>query len=127
MVKVAAILGLAVAVAAPMAASAQQAGSVEVGLPDGRLAAAALSQGDFARAERRLTAVRPDAANDAARLINLGNAYAGLGRMVDARNAYQAARYAPEAMLVLADGSEASSRDIAIKAMDRLQASYAMR
>lgn len=127
MVKVAAILGLAVAVAAPMAASAQQAGSVEVGLPDGRLAAAALSQGDFARAERRLTAVRPDAANDAARLINLGNAYAGMGRMVDARNAYVAARYAPEAMLVLADGSEASSRDIAIKAMDRLQASYAMR
>lgn len=127
MLKVAAILGLAVASATPMVASAQQAGSVEVGLPDGRLAASALSDGDYGRAARRLTAVRPDAANDAGRLINLGNAYAGLGRMADARDAYMAARYAPDVMLVLADGSESSSRNVARKAMDRLQASYAMR
>src|SRR3546814_14508827 len=71
------------------------------------------------RSVKRLSLIAPDAANDPARLINLGNAYAGLGRMNDAREAYKSARYAPEGMLVLADGSEASSRDIARKAMRR--------
>ncbi|MDI1294349.1 MAG: tetratricopeptide repeat protein [bacterium] len=132
-----AILGLALIAAAPAAAFAasDHAGSAlpdsaqvsEVGLPDGRLASAALSSGQFARAATRLTVVRPDAANDPARLINLGNAYVGLGRIADARAAYMAARYAPDAMLVLADGSEASSRDVARRAMGRIEASYAMR
>lgn len=127
MLKVVAILGLAAAAAVPVMASAEPIGVVEVGLPDGRLAASALTSGDFTRAVRRLSAVRPDAANDPARLINLGNAYAGMGRMMDAKAAYAAARYAPESMLVLADGSEASSRDIAVRALGRLEASYAMR
>ncbi len=50
-----------------------------VGVPDGGLAARDLTAGDYAKAAKRLKAVWPDSANDPARLINLGNAYAGMG------------------------------------------------
>lgn len=124
MVKIAALLGLAL-LAAPVAASANEL--TQVGVPDGRLAAASLASGDFAKAARRLNVVRPDAANDPARLINLGNAYLGMGRLLDAKSAYTAARYAAEDTLILADGTEASSRDIARTALRRISASYASR
>jgi hypothetical protein len=124
MVKIAAFLGLAL-LAAAVAASANPL--TQVGVPDGRLAAASLSSGDFEKAARRLNAVRPDAANDPARLINLGNAYVGMGRLLDAKAAYTAARYAAEDMLTLADGTEASSRDIARTALRRINMSYASR
>lgn len=126
MSKVALILGVALVSLAPASAFASER-LVEVGLPDGRLASAALKAGEFDRAATRLTVVRPDAANDPARLINLGNAYVGLGRMADARAAYQSARYAPDIMLVTADGGEASSRDIARRALGRLEMRYAAR
>ncbi|HEY9578443.1 MAG TPA: tetratricopeptide repeat protein [Rhizorhapis sp.] len=122
--EMAVFLGFVLAVSAPVEAFAASAQAEEVGVPDGRLAASALTSGDYGKAVKRLSLIAPDAANDPARLINLGNAYAGLGRMNDAREAYKSARYAPEGMLVLADGSEASSRDIARKAMRRLDASY---
>ncbi len=118
MIKVVAFLGLAL-LAAPVAAIA--------GSPDGRLSGASLTSGDFQGAARRLTALRPEVENDPARLINLGNAYLGLGRMDDAKSAYIAARNVPEEMLLLADGTEASSRDIARTALRRLVAVYAAR
>ena len=90
-------------------------------------AAGALMRGDFDKAARRLNAVRPDAASDPARLINLGHAYLGMGRIADAHDAYKSARFAPESILVLANGDEASSRDIARRAISRVQATYAMR
>lgn len=126
MSKVALILGVALVSLAPASAFASER-LVEVGLPDGRLASTALSAGEYDRAAVRLNVVRPDAANDPARLINLGNAYVGLGRMADARAAYQSARYAPDMMLVTADGGEASSRDIARRALSRLETRYAAR
>lgn len=127
MVKVAVIVGLALACGVPAAAFAQPEEVVVVGVPDGGLAAASLMTRDYADAARRLAAPRPDAANDPARLINLGNAYTGLGRMADAREAYRSARFAPESRLVLANGQEASSRDVARLALGRLEARYAMR
>lgn len=127
MLKVAIALSAALAFVAPMAASAAPDSLVEVGLPDGRLAAAALASGDFNKAQRKLTVVRPDAANDPARLINLGNAYVGMGRMADARTIYARALYAPDSMLTLANGTEESSRSIARRALGRIEASYAMR
>lgn len=117
------LMGAATAMAAHAAPDSLQ----EVGLPDGRLAATALEAGDFAKAQRRLIAVRPDAANDPARLINLGNAYAGMGQTTAARDIYTRALYAPDAMLVLANGTEESSRSIARRALNRLSPSYAMR
>ncbi|WP_150290309.1 tetratricopeptide repeat protein [Sphingobium estronivorans] len=124
---VAATLGLVLASLAPTVAFAAPDEVVVVGVPDGRLAAGALASGDYAHAAQRLEAVRPDAANDPARLINLGNAYAGMGKMKAAHAAYKAARFAPDSMLVTADGNESSSRDIARRAMGRLEAQYAMR
>lgn len=125
--KAVAIFGFALAAVAPAVAFAAPDEVVVVGVPDGCLAAGALVAGNFQKAAHRLEAVRPDSANDPARLINLGNAYAGLGRVKDAHDAYRAARFAPDSMLVLADGSEGSSRDIARRAMGRLEASFAMR
>ncbi len=125
--RLAMILGGLMVVAAPGLASAAPDSLQEVGLPNGRLAAAALEAGDFAKAERRLTVVRPDAANDPARIINLGNAYAGMGRMADAHREYTNALYAPDSMLVLANGQEESSRSIARRALHKLEASYAMK
>lgn len=127
MVKVAAILGFALACGVPSVAFAAPDEVVVVGVPDGGLAAASLMAKDYAKAARRLAAPRPDAANDPARLINLGNAYAGMGRMADAREAYRSARFAPDTMLFLANGEESSSRDVARLALGRLETSYAMR
>ena len=125
--KVALFAGVALACGVPGAALAQPEELVVVGVPDGGLAATPLMAHDYARAARRLAAPRPDAANDPARLINLGNAYAGMGRMADAREAYRSARFAPDALLVLANEQQASSRDIARLALGRLETSYAMR
>ncbi|MGE4324043.1 MAG: tetratricopeptide repeat protein [Sphingobium sp.] len=94
---------------------------------EGLLAAGALMQGDYAQAMRQLRAVPPRAMEDSARLINLGNAYAGLGRVADARVAYHAAERAPEMELALADGTEGSSREVARRALARLPQAYAMR
>lgn len=94
---------------------------------DGGPGARALKAREFRIAADMLKARSPDAINDAARLINLGNAYVGLGRYDAARKAYVRARYSPEQMLVLADGSEASSRDIAAKALSRLGTNFAAR
>lgn len=98
-----------------------------VGVTDGNLAAMALAQGDFRAAAKRLKAKSPDGINDPARLINLGNAYAGMGRYAKAREIYTSARYAPDTMLVLANGSEASSRDIADRALGRMGVTFASR
>ncbi len=129
MKKAAVIIGLALAAMAPGMAQAASEGQelVVVGVPDGRLAAKAISAGHFEAARRKLAPMRVYGENDPARLINLGNAYAGLGRMTQAREAYRSARFAPEMTLVLANGSEESSRDVAKRALSRLNPSYAMR
>ena len=127
MKKMAAFLGVAIIAAIPNMAAAASEEVVVVGVPDGCLAAPALIAKDYEGAAHRLAPMRPDGANDPARLINLGNAYAGLGKMKDAREAYRSARFAPESTLLLANGEEASSRDVARRALNRLEASYTMR
>ncbi|MFD1105632.1 tetratricopeptide repeat protein [Sphingobium olei] len=128
MIKAAAMIGLMLAATAPGIAMASDGQDlVVVGVPDGRLAAKAITAGNFETARRKLEPMRVFGENDPARLINLGNAYAGLGRMAQAREAYRAARSAPELTLVLADGTEESSRDVAKRALGRLNPAYAMR
>ena len=128
MIKAAATIGLMLAAAVPGVALASDAQDlVVVGVPDGRLAAKAITAGDFETARRKLEPMRVFGENDPARLINLGNAYAGLGRMAQAREAYRAARSAPELTLILANGTEESSREVANRALGRLNPAYAMR
>jgi len=126
MFKAVAVAGFLLASAVPAMASAADDVIVSV-VPDAGLAASALLAHDFDKAARKLQAVWPDTINDPARLINLGNAYAGMGRTSDAREAYAAVSRVPDMMLVLADGSEESSRSIAQRAAGRLNTSYAMR
>ncbi len=126
--KVAAILGLSLAVMAGAPALAATGEDVVVmAIPERGVAASALMARDYERAARHLQAVWPDNINDPARLINLGNAYAGMGRMADARKAYKAVSHVPDMVLVLANGTEESSRSIASRAARRIEASYAMR
>ncbi|BBF70120.1 MULTISPECIES: tetratricopeptide repeat protein [Sphingomonadaceae] len=129
MKKVAVIMGLALAAMTPNMAQAAAEGQdvVVVGGPEGSLAAKALASGRFDAALRKLQPMQVYGENDPARLINLGNAYAGVGRMAQAREAYRSARFAPETTLVLANGTEESSRSVALRALSRLNPSYAMR
>lgn len=120
-------LTLSVGLLAPATAFASPETLTVVGVPDGGLAAAALIARDYQAAEAKLSAAWPDAFNDPARLINLGNAYAGLGRIAQAREAYRAAAFAPKEMLVMADGSEAPARDVARKALRRMDVALAMK
>lgn len=126
MFKAAVIASLFLASMAPAMASAADDVVVSV-VPDRGLAASALLARDYDRAAQKLQAIWPDTINDPARLINLGNAYAGMGRTSDAREAYEAVRHVPDMMLVLADGTEESARSIAQRAAGRLSSSYAMR
>ena len=112
---------------APASAFASPETLTVVGVPDGGLAAAALIARDYKAAEAKLSAAWPDSFNDPARLINLGNAYVGLGRNAEAREAYRAAAFAPAEMLVMADGSEAPARDVARKALRRMNIALAMK
>ncbi|MCI4589538.1 tetratricopeptide repeat protein [Sphingobium sp. BYY-5] len=125
--KAAVMMGLVLAAMAPGMAQAAPEEMVVVGVPDGGLAAKALTAGRFEDALRKLAPMPVYGENDPARLINLGSAYAGMGKMAQAREAYRAARFAPEVTLVLANGNQESSRDIAARALGRLNPSYAMR
>jgi Flp pilus assembly protein TadD len=101
---------------------------VEVGYKPGALGVAAIMKGDYQTAVRQLNAMDGVTQADPARLINLGNAYAGMGRYADARAAYAAAyRASPADDIMLADGSVRSSRAIAREALRRLPAGYASR
>ncbi|MEC3911319.1 tetratricopeptide repeat protein [Sphingobium sp. CR2-8] len=127
MTKAAVMIGLVLAAMAPGIAQAAPEEMVVVGVADGQLAAKALTAGRFADAQRKLATMPVYGENDPARLINLGNAYAGQGKMAQAREAYRSARFAPEVTLVLANGNEESSRDVAMRGLGRLNPAYAMR
>lgn len=126
MKRAAAIFGLVLAVLVPSVALAADE-TIVVGVSDRGLASAALASGDYQAAARRLEGLRSDFADDPARLINLGNAYAGMGKVKAARHAYKAAGFAPDTILITADGQQSSSRELAQRAMSRLQTAYAMR
>ncbi len=116
----AALIGMFSSVA--MATPAQ-----EVGYPAGSLAVAPIGAGDYATAERILTPVNREDALDPARLINAALLYSRTGRIAEARQAALAAETAPDARLMLADGREASSRDIARSLRRTLDARIAAR
>ncbi|MGD9812344.1 MAG: tetratricopeptide repeat protein [Sphingobium sp.] len=88
----------------------------------------ALLSGDYVGAEAQIAAMGPEASRDAVMLINLGNAYAGMGRRADAQLAYRAAIQAePDVELDLADGSVRTVREVATEAINRLGVAYAGR
>ncbi len=95
---------------------------------DVKAVAQAIMARDYISAESRIAAMGPSASSDPAMLINLGNAYAGMGRRADAQLAYRAAlKAAPDEMLEMADGSVRPVRDVAGSALQQLGVSYAGR
>lgn len=100
---------------------------VELGYKPGSLGLSAIVAGDYDAALTQLSAQDGVTKNDPARLINIGNAYAGLGRYREAARAYSKAIKSADVELVVADGSVASSRSIAKQALRRLPANIALR
>ena len=111
-----------------MSATASAGTQSEVGYAPGSLGVSAILSGDYSAAAERLNSLEGATKRDPARLINLGNAYAGMGRTYDAERAYRKAMKSMPVDLLLADGSVASSRDIAMEALSRLpRTTYASR
>lgn len=107
-------------------AIAQDSG--EIGYAQGALGYDALVAGQNELALQQLEAAEKVDANDPARLINLGQVYARMGRIGDAARMFMAAMQSDRDFdLVLADGSVVNSRHAANKALQNLNSRFAGR
>lgn len=100
----------------------------EIGYAKGSLAYDALMAGENEMAVEQLEKAKNVNANDPARLINLGQAYARTGRLGDAASMFMAALNSNRSLdLVLADGTVMNSRDAARIALRDLNNQMASR
>lgn len=107
-------------------AIAQDSG--EIGYAKGALGYDALVAGQNELALQQLEAAEKVDANDPARLINLGQVYARMGRTGDAARMFTAAMQSNRSFdLVLANGSVINSRDAAAQALQNLNSQFAVR
>ena len=91
----------------------------ETGYAPGALAVAAIERGDWARAEALLTDTSRGAADDPARLINLGKVYWETGRPEQARAAWRRAMASSQAVEVdTVGGRTVSTLQLAREALD---------
>ncbi len=110
------------------AAHAQPTMNVETAYPKGSIGYEALVKGDNAQAVSQILTSAQVSRHDPAKLLNLGRAYARLGRMEEASNMFAAAMQSRETVdLVLADGRVMNSKDAARKAYAGLQPRLATR
>ena len=118
------LLALAVGVAMAGCATAGEktALTIETGFPSGALGLAAIERGDWKTAEAQLTAMQGVGENDPARLINLGQVYMNTNRPGLAIQTWQRALASPHHYQVtVANGTVASTRDVAMTALSRYQ------
>lgn len=107
-------------------ALAQDSG--EIGYAKGALGYDALMAGQNDIALQQLEAAEKVDANDPARLINLGQVYARMGRTGDAARMFMAAMKSDTNFdLVLSNGTVVDSRDAADQALQKLNSQYAGR
>lgn len=107
-----------------MAQSAQG----EIGYARGSLGYDALRANDLRTAEIQIESAQGIAADDPARLINLGYIHMRTGRIQSAQRLFEAVRdHRTNVMLELANGEVASSRDVARRALARMTPSFATR
>lgn len=100
--------------------------AAEIGYKEGALGYAALTGGDYQRAEVQLNRLDGVEKDDPARLINLGQVYAKTGRHEEARRAYISAMKSGKSFdVVLADGRVVSSREAARMALAGLPGNFA--
>jgi Flp pilus assembly protein TadD len=110
----------------PAAASAAPPPN-EVGYPAGSLGVQQIAVGEYSAAERILSPVSREDATDPARLINIGLVYARTGRLAEAKDAFDAARNAPDTPLMLSNDKEISSRTLAAHLLKSLDSRFAAR
>lgn len=110
--------------AAMLASPAAAADPGEIGYPKGALGFNALVEADYSTAESQLRAKNRVARNDPARLINLGVVLARTGRSDQAARLFERAMEAEEVELILANGEQLSSREVARRAMRALKLSH---
>lgn len=93
---------------------------VENGYRNGTLGLAAIDRGDWQVAEERLSSESSAAANDPARLINLGTVYMATGRRGEAMSAWRFALASERHHMVeTRDGRVVSTADLAREAIAR--------
>ena len=114
------------ALSLPCSAMAYNNGG-EIGYERGSLGYEALLKGDNDAAMKQILASQVDEA-DPAKLINLGRAYARMGRTADAMKAFQSAIDSESHFAIeLSDGRVMNSRDAARLSMQQLQSRMASR
>ena len=110
------------------AAHAQPTMNIETAYPKGSIGYEALVTGDNARAVSQILASAQVSRHDPAKLINLGHAYARMGRMAEASALFTVVMQSRDSVdLVLADGRVMNSKEAARKAYARLQPRLATR
>jgi Flp pilus assembly protein TadD len=111
-----------------VAAHAQPTMNIETAYPKGSIGYEALLKGDNAQAVSQILTSAQVSRHDPAKLLNLGRAYARMGRMEEASNMFAAAMQSRDTVdLVLADGRVMNSKDAARKAYVGLQMRIATR
>ncbi len=111
-----------------VAAHAQPTMNIETAYPKGSIGYEALVTGDNARAVSQILASAQVSRHDPAKLLNLGHAYARLGRMDEASALFTVVMQSRDSVdLVLADGRVMNSKEAARKAYARLQPRLATR
>ncbi len=110
------------------AAHAQPTMNIETAYPKGSIGYEALVKGDNAQAVSQILTSAQVSRHDPAKLLNLGRAYARMGRMEEASHMFAAAMQSRDTVdLVLADGRVMNSKDAARKAYAGLQKRVATR
>ena len=111
-----------------VAAHAQPTMNIETAYPKGSIGYEALVKGDNERAVSQILASAQVSRHDPAKLLNLGHAYARLGRMDEASALFTVVMQSRDSVdLVLADGSVMNSKEAARKAYASLQPRIATR
>ncbi len=122
------IVGALVTGMMSIAAHAQPTVNGETAYPKGSIGYEALVRGDNERAVSQILASEQVSRHDPAKLLNLGRAYARMGRVEEASTLFAAAMQSRDTVdLVLADGRVMNSKDAARKAYAGLQMRIATR
>jgi len=103
------------------------AAPAEIDYPRHSLGYAAMMARDYVTAERQLRASNEVAADDPARLINLGQVLIQTGRQAEGTALLDQARKVEDVELVLGNGRTMWSRDVARRALATVTATYAGR
>jgi Flp pilus assembly protein TadD len=120
------LMAAALIVTGASAAHADTGG--EVGYPRQSLGYVALVAGNPGLAEVQIETSRGVAVDDPARLLNLGAVHMQTGRIETARHLFEAVRdHRREIMVETANGEAISSRDVARRALSRLNTNLASR